>query len=489
MSWLLLLGVTLALGLSFLVAAARRAELGRMGETMRERDRAVAAGDERERLRHPVIDLTRCLGCATCVSACPEDGVLEPVHGQALVVRGARCQGIAACARECPVGAITVTLADLHLREDVPVVEESCEAADVPGLFLAGEVTAHALIRTAIEHGTAVASEVASRTAVARDGAGADAQMLDLVIVGAGPAGLACALEAKRRGLRFALIEAETAIGGTIAKYPRRKLVVTRPIELPLVGRLKKVEWTKEELVELWERVAREHGLPISLGLRLEALERDAQGAFVARARPCLDAAAAPVVVHARHACLALGRRGTPNRLGVPGEDLPKVATSLLDAASYTDLQVLVVGGGDSAVEAALALAEQRKNRVTLSYRRASLFRITAANRGRLARAQEAGRIHVLLESRVRAIAERAVDAPTRTTTATSPASASSSGRRTPTSPIRTRSCSSSAWARAARSIRSRRTPTRSSTTSINRATSRRSSRSPTATARARAPA
>jgi thioredoxin reductase len=408
MTWFLLLGVTLTLGLSYLVAASRRAELARMESTLRERDRAVAAGDERERLRHPVIDLTRCLGCATCVSACPEDGVLELVHGQALVVRGARCQGIAACARECPVGAITVTLADLRERTDVPVVAESCEAADVPGLFLAGEVTAHALIRTAIEHGTAVAAEVSRRVVDLPT----DSDALDLVIVGAGPAGLACALEAQRRGLAFVVLEAERAIGGTVAKYPRRKLVVTRPIELPLVGRLKRTEWSKEELIELWEDVVREHAPPLMLGVRLEGLERGPDGAFTVHTRPGDGPASASddLALRARHVCLALGRRGTPNRLGVPGEDLPKVATSLLDAASYTGRRVLVVGGGDSAVEAALALAEQPRNRVTLSYRRPELFRITAANHGRLARALEAGRVETLMPSTVLRVTPDAVD-------------------------------------------------------------------------------
>jgi thioredoxin reductase len=393
MSWLLLLGVTLALGLSFLAAAARRAEIARMETVVRARDKSVRSGAAKDRLLLPVIDLSRCLGCATCVSACPEDGVLELVHGQALVVRGARCQGIAACARECPVGAITVTLADLRARDDVPVVSESLEATGAPGLFLAGEVTAHALIKTALEHGKAVAGEVAER---ARKNRVRDADAYDLVIVGAGPAGLACALEAKLQGLSYVLLEQEEEIGGTVARYPRRKLVVTQPVDLPLVGRLKRTTYTKEELIDLWKSIAAEQELVLALGARMTALERDASGHFLVRTGAGDFAA--------RHVCLALGRRGTPNKIGVPGEDLPKVAYSLLDAASYSGRRVLVVGGGDSAIETALALAEQPGNEVLISYRREAFVRLTTANEGRLARALEERRLKVLFQSNVRAI-------------------------------------------------------------------------------------
>ena len=367
-----------------------------MEDSVRVRERAVSAGADKARLQHPVIDLTRCLGCATCVSSCPEEGVLELVHGQAVVVRGARCQGVAACARECPVGAITVTLADLSTRTDVPVISGSLEAVGTPGLFLAGEVTAHALIRTAIEHGTAVAAEVATRPRTT-----GSADTLDLLIVGAGPAGLACALEAKRLGLSFVVIEQELRTGGTVAKYPRRKLVVTQPVDLPLVGRLKQTSWTKEELVELWDRVTAEHALPIRYGARLESLDRDQDGSFVART--------AQGDVTARNACLAIGSRGSPNKLGVPGEDLSKVAYSLIDAASYEARRVLVVGGGDSAVETALALAQQTGNTVTLSYRREAIMRATAANESRLTAAVADERIQVLYSSVVRAIDTHAV--------------------------------------------------------------------------------
>lgn len=397
MSWTLLIGLILGLGLALLATLSRRKELALMRESVREREWSAEQGVE-ARLQHPVIDLSRCLGCATCVAVCPESDVLDIVHGQAMVVNGARCEGVAACERECPVGAITVTIANLDERTDVPALTPALEAVGQRGLFLAGEVTAHALIKTAIDQGTAVGAEVARRVhepATAEDEARM-AEALDLCIVGAGPAGLACSLEAKRNGLSFVTLDQEESLGGTVAKYPRRKLVMTQPVDLPVYGRFKRTSYTKEELVELWQGIAAEQALPIHGGQVFEGLERDASGNYVVRTQTH--------VFTARNVCLALGRRGSPRQLGVPGEDLPKVASGLLDAQSYRDQRILVVGGGDSAVEAALGLAEQPGNEVVLSYRRERLFRVRKRNHERLAAALAEGRLRVLYRSQILAI-------------------------------------------------------------------------------------
>lgn len=386
MTWALLIGLVLALAVALGASWKRRAELGRMQQALVARERTLRAGGTQ--LVEPVIDLSRCLGCGTCVAACPEEGVLELVHGQAMVVHGARCVGHAACERECPVGAITVSVKNLSERRDVPVLDERLESPHAPGLFLAGEVTAHALIKSAIEQGTAVADEVARRGKVGGD-------ELDLCIVGAGPAGLACALEAQRHGLRYVLLEQEDDLGGTVARYPRRKLVVLRPVELPNVGVLD-TEYEKEELIELWQRVADACQLALRCGVRFERCERRADGGWRVHA--------STGAIEARHVCLALGRRGSPKKLGLPGEELPKVVYGLADASAYRGRRCLVVGGGDSAVEAALALAAQPETDVTLAYRRDAFFRLRTRNLEHVERARAEGKLAVLFETRPVAI-------------------------------------------------------------------------------------
>lgn len=427
--WILLSTVVLGLATALALSAIRRAASGRLRETLAERDKARATGSHRARLQHPHVDLSRCIGCGTCVAACPEEGVLELVHGQAVVVHGARCVGHGRCAAECPVGAIALTLGDISDRRDLPVLKENRESAHVPGLFLAGEVTGYALVRTAIAHGTAAADEAARRARLhaapsirrrvrAEDGGGVavaeaaeESAAIDLVIVGAGPAGIACSLRAKELGLSFTTLE-QDELGGTVAKYPRRKLVMTQPVDLPLVGRLSRTSYSKEELVEMWQRVAREHDLPINHGQQFLRVERLAGGTLRVHTQTGhLDA---------RSVVLALGRRGTPRRLGVPGEELPKVAYSLLDAHSYQGRRILVVGGGDSAVEAALGLAEQPGNRVAISYRKDAFFRLKSRNEARVAQALEDGSLVALFGSEVLAIQPDSVSLRLRDGTATS---------------------------------------------------------------------
>ncbi len=391
MTFGLLFGALALVGLA--LCASIRWNLERRGSaaSAAERRRARSQGSHAARLQFPNVDLARCLGCGTCVRACPEEGVLELVHGQALVVHGARCVGHGRCAEECPTGAISVSLADLAQRRDLPALDERHESPQVPGLFLAGELTGFALIRTAIAHGTQVASEVARRVRVAGTPAPEPAA-LDLCIVGAGPAGLACALEAKTHGLDFEWLDQE-GVGGTVAKYPRRKLVMTQPVDLPRVGRMKQSSYSKEELMELWQRIVRDEQLPLRAGVVCLGLRRAQDGLLH------VETDAGEVV--ARHVCLALGRRGTPRKLDVPGEELTKVSYGLLDAASFQGRRVLVVGGGDSAVEAALGLAEQSGNTVHLSYRRDAFARIKPRNAARLEAASAEGRLQLLLSSRV----------------------------------------------------------------------------------------
>ena len=381
--------------------ALRRSALSLTRESLREIRSARTRGSAKARLQYPAVDLSQCIGCGACIKACPEEGVLAMVHGQALVAHGSRCVGHALCADACPTSAIAVTLGDLSDRDDMPAVDESLESTTQPGLFLAGEITGYALIRTAIRHGSAVASEIARRCQAESSAP----DVFDVVIVGAGPAGLSCALQAKSEGLRYAVLERDR-IGGTVAHYPRRKLVMTSPVELPGYGRLKRSSYSKEELIDIWTDVIESEDIEINPGEEFTGLEHNGDVFEVAtKSGPNGEA----LTWRAKHVVMAIGRRGTPRRLGVPGEDSSKVAYSLIDSSSYQGRRVLVVGGGDSAVEAAIGLSKQPGNQVTLSYRRNAFNRIKARNEVALAEATQSGSLDILYGSTVEAIDDGSV--------------------------------------------------------------------------------
>jgi thioredoxin reductase/Pyruvate/2-oxoacid:ferredoxin oxidoreductase delta subunit len=408
LNWFLAYMPVVVVGLAVLLLLRRRGELLEYAKNHQELADAKERGSHKARLQHPDLDLSKCIGCGTCIKACPEDGVLSLIHGQAVVIHGARCVGHGLCAAACPTNAIALTLGDLSGRRDLPALDESLEVVGVPGLFLAGELGGFALVRTAVSQGIAVADAVAhhlqSVSPPGQEGAagggsdmeGGGDEAVDFLIVGSGPGGLACSLRAKELGLDFLTIEQEEKIGGTVASYPRRKMVMTQPVVLPLHGRLPHLTYQKEDLIAIWEEAATKNDLPIRTSVRLVDFARGDDG--------LLHANTSEGVIRARCICLALGRRGTPRKLDVPGEDLPKVAYSLLDAESYQGRRILVVGGGDSAIEAAIGLAKQPGNEVTLSYRKKDFFRLKARNETNIRKALHEDKVRAIFESQVLAI-------------------------------------------------------------------------------------
>jgi len=244
------------------------------------------------------------------------------------------------------------------------------------------------LIRNALEQGRQAVEAIRSRRGKA------SGDLLDLVIVGAGPAGFSASLTAMAAGMRFVTVEQES-LGGCVFQYPRGKLVMTAPATVPLVGKINFRQTSKEALLEFWKEAERKTGVKINYKERVEDITRESDGFVVKTSR---------AQYRARSVLLAIGRRGTPRKLNVPGEELPKVVYRLIDPEQYAGQKVLVVGGGDSALEAAASVAESGSGGVVLSYRGDAFDRAKARNRDRVQAAANSGTLQVLLKSNIKQI-------------------------------------------------------------------------------------
>ncbi len=342
---------------------------------------------------HPTINAALCVGCSECVKACPEKdwNVLGMIDGKAELINPGDCIGHGACRTSCPVNAISLVFGTAKRGVELPVLSPQFET-NVPGIFVAGELGGMGLIRNALVQGTQAIEAIAQRRK-GRPG------MADVVIVGAGPAGFAASLTAMSLGLKYVTIEQET-LGGCVFQYPRAKLVMTSPVEVPIIGKLKITQTSKEELLEFWRNVEKKTGVDIKYRERVESIAPRG-GGFLVRTTKGQYAASSVL--------LAIGRRGTPRKLGVPGEELAKVVYRLVDPEQYSGQRVLVVGGGDSALEAASSIAELTNATVALSYRGDAFVRAKARNVERLESARKSGRLHIVLKSQVRQIAPDAV--------------------------------------------------------------------------------
>jgi len=395
MDWYLTIGIVGFLAASFMVLgfwhrAIQRAHDQRLTKIIHD---AEQEGLNQALTQHPHVDRYRCLGCGSCVRACPEKSVLALVEGKSCMVHASHCVGYGHCAQACPVGALTVGLGDTSSRPDIPILSKDLETS-VHGVFIAGELGGIGLIRNAISQGIQVIETIAGQLHENKIAPG-DRDIIDVLIIGCGPAGIAAALKALELGLSYKLI-AQDDVGGTVRKYPRKKLVLTQPVDLPMYGRMKRTQYMKEELIELWESIFLDMGIEFLPYVKFTDLDLSDDGSLLATT--------SAGVFHCRNLVLVLGRRGTPRRLGVPGEASERVLYQLVDAADYTHQDLLVVGGGDSAIEAAQALAAQPGNRVTLSYRRHAFFRIKQRNRERIESLRQDGTVEVLFNSQVKKI-------------------------------------------------------------------------------------
>lgn len=362
--------------------------------TQEKVEMAKASGRFEPLSLYPYIDPKICIGSGACVSACPEKDVLGIMNGTGTLINTTSCIGHGACFQACPVDAISLRIGTEKRGVELPHVKPNYET-NVEGIFIAGELGGMGLIKNSIEQGIQAVIAAKKRVDFQKS---SHEKALDLVIIGAGPAGIGASLKAKELGLNYLVLEQES-LGGTVFTYPRAKIVMTHPVELPLHGPVKLLNTNKQELLELWESLRAKYDLKIQENTKVNSIEKQ-ENHFILKLNEGSPIEALTVI-------LAIGRRGTPRKLNVPGELSTKVAYRLLDAEDIKGERILVVGGGDSAVESALLLMGE--NDVFLSYRKNAFARIKAQNDEQIQLAISEKQLSVLFSSEVLEIGEEEI--------------------------------------------------------------------------------
>lgn len=325
---------------------------------------------------HPVVITERCIGCHACVDACPHD-VLAIVNGVATPVAREQCMEDTSCQVECPVNpkACIVVNTTKQIAPRKAPARDSRFMTNVPGCYIVGDVSGTPLIKNAANEGADVIRHVAEEL---RNGVPSEPKAeLDVAIIGVGPAGLSAAITARQSALRYVAVEQDRVLA-TIEAYPANKYVFFKPETMESRGAIE-VEGAgrqREEILESWK------GVMLSSGVRVNELEscksvRRAEDGDYFLIETERVAAKAQATYRARRVVLALGNRGSPMRLKVPGEDLKvtvggrvedKVKYKLTDPEDHRGRRVVVVGAGNSAVEAVVDLVARRQGD-RISYR------------------------------------------------------------------------------------------------------------------------
>jgi thioredoxin reductase len=338
---------------------------------------------------HPVVDVNSCIQSGACIRACPEHDILGIRNGKAFVINASQCIGHGACFHACPTQAISLHIGTEKRGVDLPHVNQYFET-NVKGIYIAGEIGGMGLIRNAVEQGKQAVDNLVK-------GISAKGKFeYDLVVVGAGPAGISATLQAKKHGLKTATLE-QDSLGGTVYTFPRAKIVMTAPMEIPLYGSLKLYETSKQELLKLWNEVLGKNNIEIQENKKVESITME-NGGFSISVKDGSTYSTHKVL-------LAIGRRGTPRKLNIPGEVSTKVAYRLLDPELITGKNIVVVGGGDSAIESAVLLADE--NNVTLSYRSSVFSRLKPRNKTAIDEMISAKKLNVILDSNLVSIEEK----------------------------------------------------------------------------------
>lgn len=341
---------------------------------------------------HPVIDYDKCIGTGACVEACPEKDILGLLNGKGVTINASRCVGHGACFHACPVEAISLVMGTEKRGVDLPHISPEFET-NIPMMFIAGELGGMGLIKNAVEQGKQAIDNIRKKLNRSHTA------QLDVAIVGSGPAGISATLNSKFLGLNYLTFEQDT-IGGTVYSFPRQKIIMTSPMNLPLYGKIKFTETTKNELLNLWYSLIEKHRLKINENEKVIDIKKEGEIFRLETTKGQYTTASV---------LLAIGRRGSPRKLNVPGEEKEKVFYRLLDPELIKDKNVLVVGGGDAAIEAALMLSDEG-NSVTISYRGEKFSRLKEQNFRKIHNAINSYRIKVIYNSQVKQIFDDSVE-------------------------------------------------------------------------------
>lgn len=336
---------------------------------------------------HPYIDLNTCIGSAACIADCPEKDILGVVDGKATVINTSNCIGHGACFHGCPVEAISLRIGTETRGVDLPHVNDIFET-NTKGVYIAGELGGMGLIKNSVEQGKQAIENIIKSKKKSMP------NVIDVGIVGAGPAGISATLAAKKHGLSSVTLEQDT-LGGTVYTFPRSKIVMTSPMDLPLYGKVKLFETSKEELLQLWEKVILEHNIEITENTKVENIKLLNDQTFKITTNNGGEYICNNIL-------LAIGRRGTPRKLNISGEESTKVAYRLLEPERIHNKKIIVVGGGDSAIESALSLKDS--NEVILSYRKDKFSRLKPKNKEKINEAIKNKSIKAMLNSNLKAI-------------------------------------------------------------------------------------